>query len=199
MTPWAHCPQVTGPCRVLRVIGPLRARSVPVLTTALLLIAGCDSATPGSAAPDPATPPPAVSAAPTPTFADLTRGDVRSAVKLRGYDAGNRSAVVEPIIFMAGDAFCETYDVDPLDPRCSREWTTEDSRTRITMPLAAKPEFFTWETPDGSVCIESPEDGGACPMTAKAFAAWAADSTGEMLAITVRGGVITRLAQIYTP
>ena len=134
------------------------------------------------------------------SFADLTRGSVKSVVNLRAYDAGSHSAVVEPILFMTGEKYCQTHKLKPGDARCNREWITEESHTKVTVPLAAKPKYFTWEKEDGDVCLgEKPEDGGNCPMTPKAFTSWAADNIGAMVAVTTVNGTVTRMAQIYTP
>jgi hypothetical protein len=163
---------------------------------AVLLIGGCGSGATGSPSAFPSAP---SSAAPEPSFADLTRGSTTSVVKLHAYDAKNRSAVVEPILFMTGQKYCKTFKVKSTDARCNREWITEDSHTKVTVPVAAKPKYFTWQAENGDVCIETPEGGGTCPMTAKEFDAWAAENTNAMVAITTVDGTITRMAQIFTP
>jgi hypothetical protein len=135
----------------------------------------------------------------TTTFPDLTLGSTKSVVKLYAYDARSRSVVVEPILFMTGEQYCKTFKLKTTDARCNREWITEESHTKVTVPVAAKPKYFTWEDDNGDVCIDTPEAGGTCPMTAKAFGAWAADNAGAMVAVTTADATITRMAQIYTP
>ena len=84
--------------------------------------------------------------------------------------------MAEPIIFRTGDEFCALFKIKPTDPKCNQAWDTAESHLKVTVPLAATPKFFTWEGPDGDVCVDTPEGGGTCPMSARAFGAWAAGS-----------------------
>lgn len=167
---------------------------------AVLAVGGC-AAQPGttpineSPAPKASTTP----AAPQPSFADLTRGNTKSVVKMYAYDAKHRSAVVEPILFLTGDEFCTKFKVKRTDPRCEREWTIEESHTKVTMPVAGNPKILNWDDGQGNVCIEEPADGGTCPMSEKAFADWIAESPGEMVSVSTRDATVVRMALIYTP
>ncbi|MBL7253045.1 serine/threonine-protein kinase [Paractinoplanes lichenicola] len=144
--------------------------------------------------------PSATSTGPRPRFADLTRGSVRSVVKLHSYDVKNASAVVEPMLFMTGEAYCRTFKVPPTDGRCIHEaYVTEDSRTKAAVPIAPNAEYFTWEAADGQPTFEAPEEGGTVPMSAKQFAEWAAANKQAMVAVNTQDGVITRMAVVYTP
>jgi hypothetical protein len=166
----------------------------------LLTAGGCGREKPAAPGPATSAAPVKVSpAAPQPTFADLTRGSTTSVVKLFAYDARHRSAIVEPIVFMTGDEFCKTFKIKKSDPRCDEEWTTEESHTKITMPVAATPKLYTWDDGEGGVCIGEPAAGGTCPTTARAFARWLTEQPGGMVAITTRNATVTRMAQIYTP
>jgi hypothetical protein len=176
-----------------------------VAAAAALLLAGCGSASPG---PAPATSPPAppsaaakaaAKVAPEPSFADLTQARAKSVVKVFAFDAENQSAVVEPIIFLTGEDYCKAFKVKASDARCDHEWLTEESHTKVTVPVADNPAFFTWEGPDGNVCVETPADGGTCRWSAKSFAKWVADEPGGMAVIATQNGEIVRMAQIYTP
>ncbi|GIF15692.1 hypothetical protein [Actinoplanes teichomyceticus] len=174
-------------------------RRLVTLAVALLLTAGCGTHpgdTPGTAGPARSA---TAAPAPEPSFADLTRGDTRSVVKMYAYDARNRSAVVEPILFMTGEQYCRAFRPAPTDGRCDREWTTEESHTKITVPVAARPRFYTWQDENGDVCVDSPDAGGTCPTTAKAFGRWLSGDPGGMVAVTMVDGTITRMAQIYVP
>ncbi|MEV6636963.1 hypothetical protein AB0M54_40135 [Actinoplanes sp. NPDC051470] len=155
------------------------------MLAAVLLTGGCATGNAGTTAPSPA---PSGSLAvatgrpvrPEPSFADLTRGSTVSAVKLFAYEPAARSAVVEPIIFMGGAAYCKTYQVKRTDTRCQEEWTTEKSRRKVTMTVAAKPALLTWQGEDGDVCAESLADGsgGTCPISApESRTAWRSAST----------------------
>ncbi len=182
---------------MLRVSHPLR--TIALLTTAFLLTAGCSSAATTGAAPGGAGAAPS-GAAPTPSFADLTRGDAQTVAKLFSYDATNRAAVVEPVNFLDHAETCAAEGLDPAGSDCNTEWTTDDSRSKVTVPVAADPEFRTWEGEDGAVCLgEDVEKGGTCPMTAKAFAQWASANEGELVAVTTVDGEITKIAMFYTP
>ena len=188
-----------------------------LIAVALVLAAGgCGTNTP-TAAPAPVTSAPssAPSSAPTsaptsapaskkpvasPRFADLTQGSTTSVVRLHSYDAKNASAVVEPMIFMTGDAYCRTFKIKRSDSRCvSEAYVTEESHTKVTVPIAAEAKYFTWEGTDGSVCVEAPEKGGTCPMTEKQFAGWFKLNKQAMVAVATEDGTITRMATIYTP
>ncbi|GAB2602376.1 hypothetical protein Aab01nite_62660 [Paractinoplanes abujensis] len=140
---------------------------------------------------------------PRPTFTDLTRGDATSVVTLHSYDAGRASAVVEPLLFMTGEAYCRTFKIPRTDGRCTyHAYVTEDSHTKVAVPIAPGVKYFTWEAPNGDVCIKEAAKGGVCPMTAPEFARWFSDNkdSGEtMVAVTVEGGAVTRMALVYTP
>lgn len=173
-------------------------RSLGVLA-AVLTTAACGS-TPPAAAPSFAPPPPrAVPAPPQPTFADLTRGDATSVIKLYAYDAKAHSAVVEPIVFMDGPAFCQKFKVKAGDPRCDREWTTEESHTRITVPVSAEPRLNAWENAAGDDCIGSMTTGGTCAVSAATFTERAKANPGGFVVITIKDGVATKLAEMFTP
>ncbi|UQU63841.1 hypothetical protein COUCH_33445 [Couchioplanes caeruleus] len=190
-------------------------RVLPAVVLLVLLAGGCGTDKPdASPAPAPASPasesasespspsesPSTTKAAPQPRFADLTQGSTTSVVKLHAYDAKSASAVVEPIIFMTGDAYCRTFKIKRSDSRCvSQEYVTEASHTKVTVPIAATAKYFTWEGADGNVCIDAPEKGGTCPMTAKEFAGWFKLNEDGMVAIATTDGTLTRMAIVYTP
>jgi hypothetical protein len=163
--------------------------------------AGGPAGTPSSSPASPATStPPSRKAVPPPRFADLTRGSTTSVVKLHGYDAKNASAVVEPMIFMTGDAYCRAFKIKRSDGRCvNHAYVTEESRTKVTVPVAAKAKYFTWEDSEGNVCLDAPEKGGTCPMTEKEFAGWFKLNKQAMVAVATEDGTITRMAIVYTP
>lgn len=172
----------------------------------VLAAGGCGTAAPDTApASDAPAPSAAASSAPgrkpaPPRFADLTQGRTTSVVKLHGYDAKNASAVVEPMLFMTGDAYCRAFDIEPTDNRCvHREYVTEESNTKVTVPIAAEVKYFTWEGPGGEVCIDAPEKGGTCPISAKGFAEWFKQNKGGMVAVATEDGALTRMAVVYTP
>jgi hypothetical protein len=167
----------------------------------VLVAAGCGTGQPKAppAPSSPAVPAPSPSA-PKPRFADLTQGSTTSVVKLHAYDAKNASAVVEPMIFMTGDAYCRTFKIKRSDSRCvNLAYVTEESHTKITVPIAPTAEYFTWEDANGDVCIDAPEKGGTCPMTEKQFAAWVELNKRAMVAVATEDGALTRLAIVYTP
>jgi hypothetical protein len=172
-----------------------------LLAVVLVLVAGgCGTGTPDSPVVPAASAPPSATAAPQPRFADLTRGSTTSVVKLHGYDPAHASAVVEPILFMTGDAYCRAFKIKRSDGRCVHAaYVTEDSHTKVTVPLAAQVRYFTWEDPQGDVCIDAPEKGGTCPMTARQFAGWFKENKQAMVAVATEDGVITRMAVVYTP
>ncbi|WP_249998449.1 hypothetical protein [Actinoplanes sp. M2I2] len=139
-------------------------------------------------------------AAPRPRFADLTQGSTTSVVRLHGYDPRNASAVAEPMIFMTGDAYCRTFKIKRTDGRCTHlAYVTEESHTRVTVPIAPTVKYYTWEDPQGDVCIDAPEKGGTCPMTAEQFAEWYELNKKAMVAVATQDGAITRMAIVYTP
>jgi hypothetical protein len=171
-----------------------------LLAVAVLAVGGCGAATPETA--PAASGPPAAKSAPAPpqpSFADLTRGSTKTVVKMYAYDPKHDSAVVEPILFLTGEQYCRTFQVKRTDTRCEREWLTEESHTKITMPVAAQPKITGWDDGQGGVCLAEPVDGGTCPMKAKDFTAWIAENPGEMVAVTTRNATVVRMALIYTP
>jgi hypothetical protein len=177
-------------------------RATAVLAAAVLATAACGTgdetalpAAPSSRAAAPSRPP----AAPQPTFADPGHGSTTSVVKLYSYDAGAHSAVVEPIVFLDGAAYCKKFQVKSSDPRCGREWTSEESHTKITVPVSRKPTLNAWDDGQDGDCIGTMTSGGICPVSAARFAAWLKDNPAGFAVITTRDGTITKIAEMYTP
>jgi hypothetical protein len=168
------------------------------MATAVLATAACGTNAP-SATPSFAPPPSTAPAPPRPSFADLTRGDSTSVVKLYAYDPTADSAVVEPIIFMDGPAFCRKFKVKAGDPRCDREWTTEESHTRVTVPVVAKPRLNAWENAAGDDCIGTLTTGSTCAVSVTTFTKRAKANPAGFVVITVKAGVATKLSEMYTP
>ena len=172
--------------------------SAAVLAAALLTAAGCGFAGPDASGPA-SSAPVSKAPAPGPTFADLTTGSKSSAVRLYSYDAAAHSAVVEPIIFLDGTAFCKAFKIKPSDPRCQRDWEDEESHVKVTVPVAAKPKLTQWDNHRDGDCIGSMTGGGICPATEAEFAAWLKDNPGGFAVITLVAGTITKIAEMYTP
>jgi hypothetical protein len=178
-------------------VSPIRSLAV---AAAVLATAACGvTATPPAATPSSVPAPSTVPAPPRPAFADLTRGNSTSVVKLYVYDAKAHSAVVEPIIFMDGPAFCKKFKVKKGDPRCGREWTTEESHTRVTVPVVARPRLNAWENAAGDDCIGSMTTGSTCAVSLATFAKRAKANPEGFVVITVQNGFATKLAEMYTP
>lgn len=186
--------------------------SAVVLAAALLTTAGCartglngPSAAPSWAAGTPSSSAPSSSApsskapAPVPTFADLTTGSKTSVVKLYSYDAKAHSAVVEPIIFLDGPAFCKAFRLKSSDPRCQRDWADEESHLKVTVPVSAKPKLTQWDDHKGGDCIGTITSGAICPATEAQFAAWLKATPSGFAVVTLVDGTITKIAQMYTP
>lgn len=176
--------------------------SAIVLAAAVLTTAACGTAAP-AASPVPsnsaAVKPSSKPVAPQPTFADPTQGSTTSVVKLYAYDAAAHSAVVEPIIFLDGPSFCKAFKIKSTDPRCDREWTTEESHTKITVPVSQQPKLTTWDDQHGGDCIGSMTSGGICPTSASAFAKWLKDNPKGFVVITTKDGTISKMAEMYLP
>ena len=161
-------------------------------------MAAC-GATPPAAAPSSAPAPRTSPPAPQPSFTDLTRGDSTSVVKLYSYDPGAHSAVVEPILFMDGPAYCKKFKVKPGDPRCDREWIAEESHTRITVPVITTPRLNAWENAAGDDCIGSMTTGSTCSVPVSTFTKRAKANPEGFVAITLHNGTATKLSEMYTP
>jgi hypothetical protein len=173
-----------------------------VLAGTVLATAACGTgdetappATPSSAAAEPSRTP----AAPQPTFADPSHGSTTSVVKLYSYDAAAHSAVVEPIVFMDGGDFCKKFKIKSSNPRCQLEWTTEDSHTKITVPVSRKPRLNAWDNGQGGDCIGTMITGSTCSTSPAAFARWLKENPQGFAVITTEDGTITKIAQMYTP
>jgi len=173
-------------------------RKLVVAALLVLSTAACSTGSPrSSGSPAPST---SASATPStrPTFTDLTRGDTESVVKLRAYYPDDRSAVVEPIIFMQGPDFCQAFDLPESDPRCNRDWSTEDSSTKVTLPVSAKVKLLTM---NGAVeeCINWETLLGTCAWPKAKLAQAAKEDPDLMVRLTTRDATITKIAEIYTP
>ncbi len=181
-------------------------RKLLAVVVMVLVAGGCGTAAPDAAptaAPSttaPASSPPSRKAPAQPRFADLTQGRTTAVVKLHGYDAKNASAVVEPMIFMTGDAYCRAFKIKRSDGRCvNHAYVTEESHTKVTVPIAATVKYFTWEAANGDVCVDAPEKGGTCPMTERQFTRWFKENKQAMVAVATEDGSLTRMAIVYTP
>ena len=105
-----------------------------------------------------------------------------------------------PVIFMEGPAFCEAFHLKASDPRCAREWVTEESHVKITLPVSPSVKLFEATPPADRDCIGSMAAGGSCPVDEKRFLALAKEFEGDFLvAVTVTDGTITRIAQEFRP
>jgi hypothetical protein len=183
---------------------PRMTRILPavVLAAAVLTTAACgigESTGPPVRPSTVAARPSSRPAAPQPTYADPSRGSSTSVVKLYSYDAVAHSAVVEPIVFMDGGAYCKKFKVKPSDPRCDREWTTDESHTKITVAVSRKPTLNAWDNGRDGDCIGTITSGGICPVSASKFAAWLKDNPEGFAVITTKDGTITKIAEMYTP
>jgi hypothetical protein len=180
-----------------------RKLSVVALAVAVLTTAACGTTTqssgpwvtPSSVAAKPSSP----VAAPKPTFTDPLHGSTTSVVKLYSYDAGAHSAVLEPIVFLEGPVYCKKFKIKASDPRCRREWTTDESHSKITVPVVPKPRLNAWDDGKEGDCIGSPVTGSVCPVSPAAFATWLKENPAGFAVITTKDGTITKIAQMYTP
>jgi predicted Ser/Thr protein kinase len=132
-----------------------------------------------------------------PTFTDVREGSTRSTVKVRGYYPRSRSIVVEPVLFMTGDEYCATFGLEPSpDTPCEQAWLTEDSRMTVTLPTSAAPKLTsTFDDPER--CAGDPVTVGTCTITADKLATRL--GTGGLAEITTKDGVVTGVAEVYTP
>jgi eukaryotic-like serine/threonine-protein kinase len=174
-----------------------------VLAASVVATAACGTggATSPQAAPSSAVAVKASSkpAAPQPTFADPLHGSTTSVVKLHSYDATAHSAVVEPIVFMDGGEYCKKFKVKSSDPRCNREWTTDESHTTITVPVIPKPRLNAWDNGADGDCIGTMTTGSVCRTSPSTFAKWLKENPEGFAVITTKNGTITKIAQMYTP
>jgi len=168
----------------------------PGLVAALaLLTAGCSA--PEEAPSPPATSAP-VSAAPTPTFTDVSRGDTESVVKLLKYDRQALAVVVEPTVFLDGTAFCAAFRIPGTDRRCERDWVTEDSKIKVTLPVGTRAKLLTVRGGDPE-CIDERTGAGSCPWAPAELARQTAPADGVLIRLTTEDGTATRIAEVYLP
>jgi hypothetical protein len=177
-------------------------RAVIVLLAVLLTTAACADpertatlVTPSSAAGRPSTRAPA----PQPTYTDITRGDSTSVVKLYAYDPRAHSAVAEPVIFLDGPAFCKAFKLKSSDPRCDRDWATEESHTKVTVPVVAQPKLMAWDDHHEGDCTGTITSGGVCRTTTADFADWLRQNPKGFAVLTVKDGTVTKIAEMFTP
>ena len=165
-----------------------------------VLLSGCaspDAGTSPVSSASPVSPAPA----PTPTFADVTHGDSETAAMLYSYDATAHSAVLMPVIFMDGPAYCKAFHLKSSDSRCEREWVSQESHVKATLPVSPSVKLLAanLETEDRD-CVGSIEKGGSCPVGVKKFQQIAKANKGDFLVhITVENGTVTRIAEEFRP
>jgi len=182
------------------------ARAAPAVAAILALATGCGTdqppasargsvtAAPPSSAPSTA---PSVSA-PAPAFPDVARGDTVVTANLLSYDPAADSAVVVPTLMLTGEDYCRKFKVKASDSRCQREWITEDSHTKITLPVAPEAKLLSFKDGDPE-CVGNMIAGGTCPVSKKQFAAWTEDYPEGLVRISTKDGTIVKMAQVYTP
>jgi hypothetical protein len=181
--------------------GMVKKLSAVVLAAAVSATAACGTSHPAApwVTPSSAAATPRSAAAPTPTFTDPLHGSTVSVVKLYKYDAAAHSAVLEPIVFMEGPVYCKKFKIKSSDPRCQLEYTTDESHTKITVPVVKRPRLNAWDDGKDGDCIGSPVTGSVCPVSPSAFARWLKENPAGFAAITTVDGTITKIAQMYTP
>jgi len=158
---------------------------------ALAAVAGCGAPAEVTTVPEPTPSVPR-------RFADVTAPDFRTPVKVLGFDPAAASTVLEPIVFLRGADYCASFGVSPVDERCSREYVVEDSHTKVVFPLDPKVRLRVTRNGDAD-CVGGFDEGGSCPATTAAFAAAVKETPDMPARVTVRGGVVVELAQLYTP
>ena len=132
-------------------------------------------------------------------FPDLAgKAHAAAVAKLYSYDPAAHVAVAEPVLYLTGPDYCTLFKIKQTDGRCEQEYTVIESHLRVTVPVTARPALTTWNDPTGA-CRGSMTGGGTCPTGPAAFASWLTDNPQGLVAITISGGVVTRLAQMYTP
>ncbi|MCA2211865.1 hypothetical protein [Jidongwangia harbinensis] len=166
----------------------------------LLPVAACGTSGDGRAA----TPQPTVSAAATtspspsasaaPGFVELT-GDASTSVRVVKLDFRNRSAVVEPIVFMHGPDYCKAMKISPIEQRCSQEVVIEGNKTKVTLPIAADVDLRT--IGHGEECIGTMTGGATCRASLAEFTRNVGE--GVPVWITLDDGTIAKIAELYTP
>ena len=178
---------------------------LPALAAITAMAAGCGTNQPptfagGSTSAPPRSTPPTVAktAAPAPTFPDVTRGKTAVTANLLSYDAAADSAVVVPTIMLTGEDYCKRFKVKASDGRCQREWITEDSHTKITLPVSPDAKLLSFKEGDPE-CIGNMIAGSVCKVSEKEFAAWARANPQGLVRITTKDGTIVKLAQVFTP
>jgi predicted Ser/Thr protein kinase len=134
-------------------------------------------------------------------YTDVSAGDSTSVAKLLSYNKTARSAVVEPVRYYSGPGYCKAYHIASSDGRCNREWITEDSHAKVTVPLAtsAKLTYVHGGDPD---CMKSYSDiilAGTCALSPAAFASWLKDNAEALVRLTVKDGTTTGIAELFLP
>ena len=132
-----------------------------------------------------------------PTFTDVRQGDTTSIVTVRAYLPKSRSIVVEPVLFMTGEKYCETFGVEAtVDNPCDREWITENSRMAVTLPVTATVKL-TGTLDDPQRCVGDSDSAGTCAIEAEKLAPRI--GSGGLAKVTTSGGTVTAIAEVYTP
>ncbi|MFI1993052.1 serine/threonine protein kinase [Actinoplanes sp. NPDC020271] len=131
------------------------------------------------------------------TFFDVRHDYGKSVVKVHAYFPKSKSLVVEPVLFMSGEQYCKTFALKPSsDAPCEREWVTEDSRMTVTLPTSATPKLSgTFDDPER--CAGDPVTVGTCKITADQLAERL--KGGGLAQVTTAGGIVTGVAEVYTP
>ncbi|MBM2618472.1 protein kinase [Actinoplanes sp. LDG1-06] len=131
------------------------------------------------------------------SFTDVRRGSTKSIVKVHGYFPKTRSVVVEPVLFMTGDEYCQAFHLkSSSDTPCEQAWLTEDSRMRVTLPTSATPKLFsTFDDPER--CAGDPVTVGTCTITPAKLAERLGE--GGLVEVTTSNGTVTAMADVYTP
>ncbi|MBU2664640.1 serine/threonine protein kinase [Actinoplanes bogorensis] len=130
-------------------------------------------------------------------FTDVRRGTTKSIVAVRGYYPKSRSVVVEPVLFMTGDEYCRTFKLTPSSSNpCEQAWLTEDSKMVVTLPTSATPRLFSTFDDPGR-CAGDPVTVGTCAIRPAELAERL--GTNGLVELTTTDGVVTGMADVYTP
>jgi eukaryotic-like serine/threonine-protein kinase len=140
-------------------------------------------------------------AGPQPLFTDVTEGASQSIAKILAYNRAAHSAVVEPVLYYSGPDYCKAHAIKATDSRCEREWETDDSHEKVTVPLADDARLTTVRDGDPD-CMRSISDiviAGSCKLTPTGYASWLKDHGEALVRLSVQNGTTTAIAELFLP
>nr|WP_310380700.1 serine/threonine-protein kinase [Actinoplanes couchii] len=133
---------------------------------------------------------PAVPAAP----AYLTGDDAFTARTDMVYNDG-RVAIFEKVEVITGKEYCDRFGLENTSPQCDVAYTTVPGRIKVTLPIAAKPQYFDFVS-NPEKCTDPQTRAATCRVPFSDFAVIQDSAKDQQVHLTIKNGEVVAVAKL---